>query len=116
MIKHHVILHHRYRTIALSCSYHRVIALSLHVLSHHHHRINAPSLHRHRIMYHCFIGIALSHYRRKCRWYDDAIVDYMALSGFHNNLLLKLHFLFIMIYWAKWAHVIYYVFSQCVLN
>lgn len=110
------------RYLASSLSHHCIIdivplrrravascAIALSSLSHK--RTIAPSS-----SYHSFIVIALSHYRRKCRWYDDAIVNYMALSGFHNNMLLKLPFLLIMIYWAKWAHVIYYVFSQCVLN
>lgn len=87
--------HHRYHTIAVSLSYHcyRIIPIvppqranarrAIAPLSSHHlNRAIAPSLHCHNI-------IAISHYRRKRRWYDDAIVNYMALSGFHNEDMLQ---------------------------
>lgn len=98
--------HYRYRTVASSLSHHRVftivslcyrtttslchpyivMTLSRHLIiviaiSHHHFMVIAPPLYRHRI-------IAPLHYRRKCRfvvrWFDEAIVKYMALSGFHT--------------------------------
>lgn len=74
----------RYRTIPLSLSYHRVVALSFYCAiapSSSYCRAIASSPSHYRI-----IVIAPSHYRLKHRWCDVAIVNYMymALSGFYT--------------------------------
>lgn len=62
----------RHCTITSSCHCTIVIALSL---PHHCHQSIAPSLNHHRTI------TSSSHYRHK--WCNDAIVNYMAVSGFH---------------------------------
>lgn len=77
-------LQQRYRTIAVSLSYHSVIVIAS---SYHRHR-NAPSHHRHPAIappphrYNCII--AASQYRHKRRWRVATIVNFMVLSGFHK--------------------------------
>lgn len=76
---------HRYRTITLSPLYHHVIALSFYraiAPSSSHCRSITSSSSRSRTNCHC--TIAPLHYRLKHRWYDHAIVNYMALSGYHR--------------------------------
>lgn len=74
-IEYHVI--YMYIVVVVP-SHHRAIALSCYrPLSRHCYRTIAPSLHRYRI-------IASSHYRSRPRWWVDAIVNYMALTGFRT--------------------------------
>lgn len=78
-IKHSIIAmapsRHRHRTIPLSLSYHRVVALSFYCAiapSSSYCRAIASSFTHRR-----FIVIAPSHYWRICRWCDDAILNYI---------------------------------------
>lgn len=86
-------MHGRVIAIALSLSYHRTITSLCHhtiVITLSRHRIIVIALSHQWVIAllssdYRFIVIALSHYRRKRRWCDGLMVNYMALSGFYTS-------------------------------
>lgn len=73
----------RYSFVVPSHHRHLIVAPMHYHHHHHHHRAITPSLHRHLI-----IKIAISCHRttdQKRQSCDDAMVNYMALSGFHRE-------------------------------